>query len=140
MDLFTYGTLMAVDIMTIVAGSSFDSVVALLPDYRRYRIQHETYPGIIEEKGAAVEGVLYRGVSPEALARLDVFEGEIYTRKVVMVMCRAVGHPMEVMAYVVKPEYSGHLSEEPWNYAHFLLSEKQLFKEKYIGFDELKNS
>lgn len=137
MNLYTYGTLMAPDILQAVAGCSLQSVAASLEGYRRFGIRGEEYPGIIKAKGRNVEGVLYLDVPPRAMARLDLFEGEMYSREAVMVQPRDGGKPLAAMVYVVKPEFAHLLTSEDWDFQNFLQHGKRVFQDEYGGFEAL---
>lgn len=137
MNLYAYGTLMAPDIMQAVAGCRLQSVEATLEGYRRFGIRGEEYPGIIRVKGGRVEGVLYRDVPSEAMARLDLFEGEMYSRDAVMVQPGDKDKPLSAMVYVIKPEFTHLLTSEEWDFQNFLKHGKRLFEDGYGGFEAL---
>jgi hypothetical protein len=139
MNIMTYGTLMVPEIMREVSGCVLDSVEVILDKYQRYAVQGEQYPGIISDAEGHVEGVLYLDVPPEAVNRLDVFEGDMYSREPVAVRKKKDGIVMEGMAYVVKAGYVKMLTDEIWDYQNFLQHGKQLFETEYCGFNELKN-
>ena len=126
---------MSSDIMYRVAGCPADFVPATLKDFHRSRIRGEEYPGIIARLGAEVEGILYRDLSPKAIARLDTFEGAQYSRQEVQVMTQH--GPCPAMAYVIKSEYSDLLTGELWSYSHFLTVGKAKFLEAYLGFRKI---
>lgn len=134
-NLFTYGSLMCSDIMDHVAGCQAESVSAVLKNFKRSKIRGEEYPGIVAHPGAEVEGVLYRGLSPQAMERLDSFEGAQYLRQEVQLQTEA-GSCL-AMAYVIKPEYSHLLTDETWSYADFLAVGKARFLEAYVGFQKI---
>ncbi|KAJ5343960.1 uncharacterized protein MYU51_002079 [Penicillium brevicompactum] len=107
--LFFYGTLMAPQVLhRVIHGSpnpepwqkamiSFQP--AILHGYRRHRVQHADYPGILPvdqgtgEQSASdatsarksVLGTLVSGLTDQDVRRLDCFEGADYTRKQVVV-------------------------------------------------------
>jgi gamma-glutamylcyclotransferase (GGCT)/AIG2-like uncharacterized protein YtfP len=137
MDLFTYGTLMSPDIMARVAGCRLTALPATLPGYRRSQVKDEVYPGISEEAAEQVTGVLYLSVPAAALQRLDVFEGEMYERRQVLVVDE--GEVVRAaMTYVFRPAYLHLLTDIPWDFAQFLVSGKKCFEEGYFGFDEIE--
>lgn len=138
MNLFTYGSLMAQDIMDEVTSCRLASKHVVLDDYQRYAVKDEEYPGMVEEKGSRVEGVLYFDVPPFALSRLDIFEGDLYSRLPVIVNCPETGEIYEAMAYVVKPEFLPVLTSEVWDYKKFMADGKEKFINRYCGFTELK--
>lgn len=137
MNLLAYGTLMAPDIMKEVSGGVWGSIPVILEGYRRYGIRGEQYPGIVRADEGQVEGVLYLDVSPEAITRLDLFEGKTYSREPVRVLQKSEGIPFEAMTYVVKPEFVHLLTLESWDFNNFVKNGKQLFEELYDGFEVL---
>lgn len=138
MNLYTYGTLMAPDIMQAVSGCILQSLEATLEGYRRFGIRGEKYPGIIRVKEGSVEGVLYLDVPPGAMARLDRFEGEMYRRETVMVHPSGGDKPLSAMVYVLKPEFTHLLTSEGWDFQNFLKHGKRVFEEEYDGFEALE--
>lgn len=139
MDLFTYGTLMSPDIMARVAGCRLTGLPANLPGYRRSQVKGEVYPGISEDAAGRVAGLLYLEVPAAALQRLDLFEGEMYERRQVLVEDedRAV---RPAMTYVFRPAYLHLLTGAPWDFDQFLASGKKCFEDGYFGFDKIEAS
>lgn len=137
MDLFAYGTLMAPDIMTRVAGCRLDSRPASLYGFFRSKVRDEMYPGIREKDGGVVAGLLYLAVPADAMQRLDLFEGEMYERRQVMVLLDS-GEERAAMTYVFRPQYHDLLTGIPWEYEEFLSLGKQSFEDGYLGFNVLE--
>lgn len=138
MHLFTYGTLMALDIMGDVSGCALEGVGVILDGYERYGVRGEQYPGIIKADHGRVEGVLYYNVPPEALTRLDLFEGKMYSREPVRVVRKDDGKFIEAMAYVITPESAHMLTGKAWDFNNFIQNGKQIFEDLYSGFGEIK--
>lgn len=136
MDLFAYGTLMSPEIMEKVAGCRPEARVALLRGFRRSRVRDEQYPGIREEVGDVVPGLLYLDVPATAMQRLDIFEGERYERRQVVVQ-EEDGTVRAAMTYVFRPAYHELLTGIPWDFDEFLVSGKKKFEDGYFGFSEL---
>ncbi len=136
-NLFTYGTLMAPDIMREVSGTLLESVSVTLSGYQRFQVQGEQYPGIISEAGQKVTGILYLNVPADAVKRLDLFEGEMYNRIPVSVARDSDGETVSAMAYVFKDEYAHRLSTSAWDFENFLQNGKQLFEDQYGGFNDI---
>jgi gamma-glutamylcyclotransferase (GGCT)/AIG2-like uncharacterized protein YtfP len=135
-NLFTYGSLMCSDIMFQVAGCRADFVSATLKGFKRSTVRGEEYPGIVAHPGAEVKGVLYLRLPPQAIKRLDIFEGEQYSRSDVQIVTEQC-FPGKAMAYIIKPEYRGLLTDEPWSYEHFLAVGKAKFLQAYLGFERI---
>lgn len=136
-NLLAYGTLMDPDIMQDVSGGSWESTQALLHGYQRHCVLGEHYPGIVRCDGAYVEGVVYFNVSADAIYRLDLFEGDMYSRDAVKVHGKDDYKVIDAVVYVVKPQYVHLLSEQTWNFQEFIKSGKEQFRQLYSGYDVL---
>ncbi|CAN8095429.1 unnamed protein product [Discula destructiva] len=58
-------------------------VPAVLHDYCRHRVKYADYPGMVEDPGHSVFGMVVSGITKANLERLDFFEGSQYDRRVV---------------------------------------------------------
>jgi hypothetical protein len=58
---------------------------ALLQNYRRHRVLHADYPAVVPCESSTVRGTLVSGLTDGDLWRLDIFEGNEYERKQVIV-------------------------------------------------------
>ena len=97
---FTYGSLMFADVWTRVVAGRYESLRATLQGHARFQVRDETYPGMVETGGAAVNGVLYLDVGDDDLARLDRFEGSDYERcRVEVVDAEGRAHAAETYLY-----------------------------------------
>jgi gamma-glutamylcyclotransferase (GGCT)/AIG2-like uncharacterized protein YtfP len=132
-NLFAYGTLMCEDIMFAVAGEQLRHARALLPRYRRLSVENEQYPGVVPGDGASVDGIVYYDISPEAWSRLDHFEGEMYSRRLVTVLFENGDEGM-AHCYVFRPEFQQRLTAEEWDFDMFLRCGKKIFQTRYPGF------
>ncbi len=133
-NLFTYGTLMFSEIWRKVVGQDYPKIQATITGYQRRRIRGETYPALIQgSHNDRVEGILYLGVSPEYLARLDRFEGETYER--IEAKCHTGnGSAVPAFVYVFKQEYMKLVEDELWDPEWFLREGMEIFTESYLGF------
>ncbi|KAK5302826.1 hypothetical protein LTR99_005783 [Exophiala xenobiotica] len=92
---FFYGTLMAPGVLHRVIHGTHDpepwqkSLLtvrpALLQSYRRHRVRHADYPAILPHTNSCVRGSVVTGLTEGDLYRLDIFEGDQYTRQKVKV-------------------------------------------------------
>ena len=98
-DLFVYGTLRDAELVKRLTGRVFDTHTALLPGYRKVS-PSDSYPYIVADASAHVEGWLLINLDSEALSALDHYEaeGELYRRTVVEVVVS--GQPRTAMTYV----------------------------------------
>jgi gamma-glutamylcyclotransferase (GGCT)/AIG2-like uncharacterized protein YtfP len=139
MNIFVYGSLMDREIMNHVSGSDPFGKSAVLHDFGRYKIEDAHYPGMLKEQGNRVEGLLYFDVVPDAVYRLDIFEGEMYSREEVDVRLKENNDMHKAMTYVLKDEYRYVLSSSGWSFEEFLVSGKRLFIAAYKGFEDLRH-
>ncbi len=135
--LFAYGTLMCDDIMAEIAGSHHSPVFATLRGYRRMRVKGEHYPALVPDEEGHVDGVVYLDVSATAWDRLDRFEGEMYSRKIVEIELND-GHAVLSETYVARAEFMDYLVDAEWDFAEFLRKNKASFRRSYKGYRALK--
>jgi len=138
MNLFAYGTLLCADILHKVTGCRPAHAPAALRGYRRHALTDEVYPAIVAHEGAAVAGVIYFDVPAGAWSCLDRFEGEMYARRIVRVLCED-GTSVDAATYVIKPEFAYRLAPSEWSVEEFLASGRKKFEAEYSGFDEVGN-
>jgi len=122
-----------------VAGCTLQSVEVSLEGYVRYGVKGEQYPGVIARAGSCVDGIVYLDVGSEALRRLDIFEGKMYSRESVRVVRKTDQQELEAMVYVFRPEYEFLLTGESWDLQRFLQNGREVFEQEYAGFEELQN-
>ena len=70
-------------VLNLVSGTDFTAAQlrpAVLRDFRRLRVSAANYPGITVAAGCQVPGVIVRGLTPDAVTRLDRFENDRYDR------------------------------------------------------------
>ena len=115
---FTYGTLQLHEVMRTVTRADFPAQPAWLPGYARYALRGLAYPGLRAQAGASTDGILYSGIDPEALRRLDIFEDGFYRRESLRVGLES-GATVTAEVYVVPPEHYGLLLPEPWDLERF---------------------
>jgi len=133
---FTYGSLMCQDIMDAVCGVSLPASDATLTGFQRKCVSGELFPGIVPHSSSQVKGVLYSGLNAEALRRLDNFEGDLYTRKLVDIVSEQ-GTTLQAYAYVIRPEFNHLLENKSWSFEDFLKTGKTVFMAEYVGFETL---
>jgi gamma-glutamylcyclotransferase (GGCT)/AIG2-like uncharacterized protein YtfP len=136
MNLFAYGTLMDADIMAQVSGAEHRSQRAVLHGYVRKTVIGEVYPAIILREGCSVEGTIYYDVSSVSFERLDNFEGALYLRTDVPVICDD-GESVVAETYVITESALHQLSTEDWSFDRFLSKDKVFFQGGYPGYDDL---
>ncbi len=118
-DIFIYGTLMHQPLLRVVLGAGFDvveQVPARLPGWRVEAVPGEVYPMVRADAEAEAHGLLLRGLTDEALARADFYEGLDnygYLRKPVVVQTE--DGPAEATVYV--PLSQDGVSAGDWSLA-----------------------
>jgi len=80
-DLFVYGTLMKESVLHALTGRSFPRYEAELSGFECFTPDN-SYPYIVPNPGARVQGILLTRIDPTALAALDRYEeeGHLYHR------------------------------------------------------------
>jgi gamma-glutamylcyclotransferase (GGCT)/AIG2-like uncharacterized protein YtfP len=129
---FTYGSLMCADIMAAITGVDLHSDVVVISNFARYALRGQTFPAMVAEESARVEGRLYYDVDESALARLDVFEGDCYQRCTVSVKT-SNGTDLRAQAYVLRDSYRSLLADWDWDFDHFLAHGKKDFTNRYLS-------
>jgi gamma-glutamylcyclotransferase (GGCT)/AIG2-like uncharacterized protein YtfP len=128
-NVFTYGSLMLSFVFQRVTGRCPPSIEATLEDWRRVRVEHETFPAAIPEDGGQVRGILWLGLSAHEIARLDQFEGEHYQRVSVRVRdSSGKNHTAEVYQW----SRADGLINEPWDIDWFKAVGIKDFSSKYL--------
>ncbi len=118
MNLFTYGSLMFPEVWERITGLSGAGQPASLADHAARRIRGQTYPALVTAAGESTQGVLYVDVSPEAVARLDAFEGQFYERVMVGVSV-AEGAATSAWVYCAAQPEDPDILAELWDPARF---------------------
>jgi gamma-glutamylcyclotransferase (GGCT)/AIG2-like uncharacterized protein YtfP len=112
-NLFTYGSLMFPEVWERVTGLSDPGTPARLADHAARRIRDQTYPALVASAGALTEGILYQKVPPEAMTRLDAFEGPFYDRVMVAVVLPD-GAATSAWVYRASRQDDPDILPEPW--------------------------
>lgn len=138
---FFYGTLMAPQVLHRVChGSSdpnnpifknhkFTTYHAILHDHRRHRVKGMDYPGIVPHPGATVRGTVVTGLTDADIWRLDIFEGDQYSREFVKPRIlkqtgdedgkgRVEGEEVEAETYIFTSD-PDELEDREWDFAEF---------------------
>jgi len=96
LPLFVYGTLVEVAFAANMLGREPAYEPARLLDFERLELEGLPYPAVSETQGETVEGLVYRGLVPEEIERLDAYEGVaegLYRRIVAHVVAGEPGDP-----------------------------------------------
>ena len=88
------------------------------------------------EKDARSKEAIYYDVSSVSFERLDKFEGSLYLRTEVPVICDD-GESVAAETYVITESALHQLSTEDWSFDRFLSKDKVFFQGGYPGYDDL---
>jgi hypothetical protein len=98
---------------------------AILHNYCRHRVARADYPGMIPKSGHSVRGTYVTGLTDADVARLDMFEGDEYTREKVKVRVlipsasgESESEELEAESYVYTAG-EGYLEKKEWDYEEF---------------------
>jgi len=108
---------------------------ALLDGFFRSKLKGEVYPGIYRKIGRSVDGLIYYDVSPFAIEKLDIFEGERYQRIKINVTVNR--HSFQAETYELSTAYHYLITDEKWSLEEFIRSGNDHFKDNYIGFKRI---
>ncbi|MDJ0622596.1 MAG: gamma-glutamylcyclotransferase family protein [Desulfocapsaceae bacterium] len=136
--LFAYGTLMSDEIAKAVIGFVPEKQRGTISGFQRYAVKNAHYPGIKPVENSTVEGVVYFDINERSWQRLDLFEGDMYYRRQVIVRLDD-GMQIQAHVYVVKSEFFSSLADHDWSFARFTKSGKTSFVSRYDGFDSLNS-
>jgi len=128
--LFCYGTLCIPDIMRAVSGYREPGEAARLDGFRCVSLHGRRYPAIICDGGAGTDGILYDGLMPHQLQRIDRYEDSMYIRKRVQV--RTVRREAEeAWTYVLHPRYHRSINNKPWSLDEFTLRYQAAYQHQH---------
>jgi gamma-glutamylcyclotransferase (GGCT)/AIG2-like uncharacterized protein YtfP len=124
-NVFTYGSLMFEPVWNQVCLGRYLTRKLILNDFQRYCIKNESYPAVIPQQGATVEGLVYLDVSHADQVRLNQFEGVEYTLRY---------HEIEGLT-VVFYEYVAlaRLDRRDWIPSEFEQQGLPLFLARHVG-------
>ena len=140
MNVFTYGTLMFPEVWQMVVGRTFPTVKASLDCHSVLKIHGAVYPGMVRTDDASIaQGLAYLDVDAAAFKRLDLFEGDTYSRELVTITC-ADGHERDAYTYLVRDDQRHVLTGNPWTAQEFLVrGGLKQFLARYVGFGRVWN-
>ena len=104
-------------VVKAVIGRVPDCHPATIQGYRRLEVAGESFPGLVKEDAADVEGLLYFDLGEDEWERLTAFEDEFYDLEEVSVF--GVYGTVRALAYVVPPAHKAVLSDKAWDPEYF---------------------
>ena len=134
MNLFTYGSLMFVEVWSQLVRGDYVKRPARLQGFTRRAVHNDVYPVIFKSNdGECVDGFVYFGVSDEDLRRLDAFEADAYDRQPHSVIVE--GFEKHIAdAYVLKECYMHLVNSSEWDPQWFAREALPFFIHSYRGF------
>ena len=117
--LFTYGTLMIPETISIISGERCIPAFARLSGYSRFQVRNAPYPVIVPHEGGTVPGYVFSGLTEAGLKKLDEYEATLFER----IRCTVAyddGSQGEVWTYALFEKYRSSVIEEPWDAAAYL--------------------
>jgi gamma-glutamylcyclotransferase (GGCT)/AIG2-like uncharacterized protein YtfP len=114
--IFTYGSLMFAPVWQRVVRGRCRFAAATLHGYARYAVVGESYPGLVAQAEASVDGILYFDVRADDVAALDLFEGPDYRRESVSV-CLPTDKKINAHTYIYSNTEA--LVHAPWRPEQF---------------------
>lgn len=122
--LFTYGTLMDVDIFRAVTGLLAATwAPARLDGYARFCVRGAPYPGILAQPGGQVCGRIVCALPQCIWPVLDRYEGPLYAKTRVAVIT-AENTSLSAWTYSIPPPNATYLSHETWSLERFQNKDK----------------
>ncbi len=133
-NIFTYGSLMFNPVWSRVVNGYYQSLTATLHGYQRLAVKGEEYPVALPASPEhSIPGVLYLGVNPQDVAKLDDFEGEYYIRLNTPVTA-GTGELLNADTYILRPQYKHIAAPTEWDAEHFRTIGIKTFMTRYSGF------
>ncbi len=129
MRFFFYGTLIDADVRRAVLGLYAPRRVepATLRGWRRLPVRGRTYPVIVADPAASVDGVLVRGLNVAARRRLERYEdAELYDMAELDVLPDGRTRPVGALAFVAKAT-GFHPGSGSWEIADWRRRHKRRF-------------
>lgn len=122
--LFTYGTLMDLDIFRAVTGLLATTwTPARLDGYARFRVSGTAYPGILAWPDEQVSGRVFFSLPQPIWPILDRYEGPLYA-KILVAVTILENTPLTAWTYSIHPSNAAYLSHDPWSLERFQNKDK----------------
>ena len=133
-NLFVYGSLMFDEVWSQLVCGDYLKLPARLHGFMRRRVVGDVYPVIVRShRGDWVDGIVYFGVGPEDMTRLDLFEADPYDRQTHLVLVEG-REKRRADVYVLKDDYRYMVHDSEWDPQWFEQEGLPLFIRRYRGF------
>jgi gamma-glutamylcyclotransferase (GGCT)/AIG2-like uncharacterized protein YtfP len=128
---FVYGSLMYLPVWAQVVNGVYPCLNAVAKGFQRHAVPGETYPAMVENSSAQVQGLVWLNVLHADLKRLDEFEGPEYERREIEVVLNTSGESMRADTYIWLTPSA--LTDALWSVAEFEAEGMQAFLNKHVG-------
>ena len=125
MILFCYGTLEIPDVIETITRKTFASAAAIAPNYARYMLKKEEYPGLVAEEGNETPGTAYFDVDDISMKKIAQYEDTCYELRTILITANGTEH--QALAFVVPIERSELLSDQSWDRQRFIDTQLESF-------------
>ncbi|MEK9815746.1 MAG: gamma-glutamylcyclotransferase family protein, partial [Limnobacter sp.] len=122
---FVYGSLMYLPVWGQVVRGVYPCLNAIARGYQRHAVPGETYPAMVPNPSARVQGLVWLNVLPEDVQRLDAFEGAEYARCEIEVVLNTSGETLKAETYIWLNR--DVLTDELWSVSRFEAEGMQAF-------------
>lgn len=128
---FVYGSLMYLPVWGQVVKGVYPCLNAVAKGHQRLAVPGETYPAMVQNASAQVQGLVWLNVLPDDVNSLDAFEGPEYARREIDVVLNTSGEILTASTYIwLKPEV---LTDELWSVSRFEAEGMQKFLNNHVG-------
>jgi gamma-glutamylcyclotransferase (GGCT)/AIG2-like uncharacterized protein YtfP len=128
---FVYGSLMYLPVWGQVVRGVYPCLNAIARGYQRHAVPGETYPAMVPNPSAQVQGLVWLNVLPEDVKNLDAFEGPEYERREIEVVLNTSGETLKAETYIWLNQ--DVLTDELWSVTRFEAEGMQAFLNKHVG-------
>src|SRR3546814_15910245 len=98
--IFVYGSLMYLPVWGQVVQGVYPCLNAIAKGHQRHAVPGETYPAMVPNPSAQVQGLVWLNVLPEDVKNLDAFEGPECERREIEVVLNTSGETLKAETYI----------------------------------------
>ncbi|BET26290.1 gamma-glutamyl AIG2-like cyclotransferase [Limnobacter thiooxidans] len=128
---FVYGSLMYLPVWGQVVKGVYPCMNAIAKGFQRHAVPGETYPAMVRNTQAQVQGLVWLNVRPEDIHNLDVFEGSEYAREHIEVFLNTTGETVKADTYIWR--HPDLLTDALWSVSQFEAEGMQAFLARHVG-------
>lgn len=128
---FVYGSLMYLPVWGQVVKGVYPCLNAIAKGFQRHAVPGETYPAMVRNAQAQVQGLVWLNVRPEDIDSLDLFEGSEYTREQIEVVLNTKCEAVKAETYMWR--HPDQLTDALWSVSQFEAEGMQAFLNRHVG-------